>query len=130
MALEYPDNLQYLDSHEYIRLEDDIAIIGISAHAVSELGDIVFLELPVVGDTVEKGESFGTVESVKAVEELRSPVTGTVVDRNSDIVDAPEQLGDDPYGDGWLIKVRLDDPSELDDALSAAEYRAQVEGED
>ena len=83
-----------------------------------------------VGDTVEKGESFGTVESVKAVEELRSPVTGTVVDRNSDIVDAPEQLGDDPYGDGWLIKVRLDDPSELDDALSAAEYRAQVEGED
>ncbi|AFY65571.1 glycine cleavage system protein GcvH [Geitlerinema sp. PCC 7407] len=130
MALEYPDNLQYLDSHEYIRLEDDIAVIGISAHAVSELGDIVFLELPVVGDTVEKGESFGTVESVKAVEELRSPVTGTVVDRNSDIVDAPEQLGDDPYGDGWLIKVRLDDPSELDDALSAAEYRAQVEGED
>jgi len=130
MALEYPDNLQYLDSHEYIRLEDDIAVIGISAHAVSELGDIVFLELPVVGDTVEKGESFGTVESVKAVEELRSPVTGTVVDRNSDILDAPEQLGDDPYGDGWLIKVRLDDPSELDDALSAAEYRAQVEGED
>jgi glycine cleavage system H protein len=130
MALEYPDNLQYLDSHEYIRLEDDIAVIGISAHAVSELGDIVFLELPAVGDTVEKGESFGTVESVKAVEELRSPVTGTVVDRNSDIVDAPEQLGDDPYGDGWLIKVRLDDPSELDDALSAAEYRAQVEGED
>ncbi len=130
MALEYPDNLQYLDSHEYIRLEDDIAVIGISAYAVSELGDVVFLELPVVGDTVEKGESFGTVESVKAVEELRSPVTGTVVDRNSDIVDAPEQLGDDPYGDGWLIKVRLDDPSELDDALSAAEYRAQVEGED
>lgn len=130
MALEYPDNLQYLDSHEYIRLEDDIAVIGISAHAVSELGDIVFLELPAVGDTVEKGESFGTVESVKAVEELRSPVTGTVVDRNSDIVDAPEQLGDDPYGDGWLIKVRLDDPSELDDTLSAAEYRAQVEGED
>ena len=130
MALEYPDNLQYLDSHEYIRLEDDIAVIGISAHAVSELGDIVFLELPVVGDTVEKGESFGTVESVKAVEELRSPVTWTVVDCNSDIVDAPEQLGDDPYGDGWLIKVRLDDPSELDDALSAAEYRAQVEGED
>ncbi len=130
MALEYPDNLQYLDSHEYIRLEDDIAVIGISAYAVDELGDIVFLELPAVGDNVEKGESFGTVESVKAVEDLRSPVTGTVVDRNGDIIDAPEQLADDPYGDGWLIKVRIDDLSELDDALSAAEYRAQVEGED
>jgi glycine cleavage system H protein len=129
MALEYPDNLKYLDSHEYARLDGDIATIGISAFAVDQLGDIVFLELPDIGDTLEKGEKFGTVESVKAVEDLNAPVTGIVLERNDAVVDSPEQLADDPYGEGWLLKVRVEDPEQLDDALSADEYRAQVEGE-
>lgn len=128
MALEYPSDLKYLDSHEYVRLDGEIATIGISSFAVDQLGDIVFLELPEIGDAVTKGESFGTVESVKAVEELNSAVTGTVVERNDVIVESPEQVAEDPYGEGWLLKVRVNDPGEVDDAMSADEYQAQVEG--
>jgi glycine cleavage system H protein len=129
MALEYPDDLKYLDSHEYVRLSDgDLAIVGISAFAVDQLGDIVFLELPEIGETVEKGTKFGTVESVKAVEDLNSPIGGTVLEINSPLLDAPEQIADDPYGQGWLMKVRLDNPGDLADALSASDYRARVEG--
>lgn len=128
-SFEYPDNLKYLDSHEYARLEGEIATIGITAFAVDQLGDIVFLELPEVGDAIAKGEKFGTVESVKAVEDLNAPVSGTVIESNTPLLDSPEQLGEDPYGEGWLLKVRVDDPTELDDALAASEYRAQVEGE-
>ncbi|GAB4350264.1 MAG: glycine cleavage system protein GcvH [Leptolyngbyaceae cyanobacterium] len=129
MALDYPEDLKYLDTHEYARLDEDLVTIGITAFAVDQLGDIVFLELPEIGDTVEKGEKFGTIESVKAVEDLNSPVTGTVVEVNTPLTDAPEQIADDPYIQGWLLKVRIDDPSELEDTLSADEYRAQVEGE-
>lgn len=130
MAFEYPDNLKYLDSHEYARIDDDdVAVIGITAFAVDQLGDIVFLELPDVGDLVEKGEKFGTVESVKAVEDLKAPVSGAVVARNDDLLDVPEQLADDPYGDGWLVKVKMDNPEDLDDAMTADEYKDQL-GED
>jgi glycine cleavage system H protein len=129
MSFEYPEDLKYLDSHEYVRLDGDIATIGISAFAVDQLGDIVFIEVPQTGEAVSQGEVFGTIESVKAVEDLYSPITGTVIDSNQAIVDAPEQLGADPYGEGWLLKIRLDDPSELDGALSARDYRSQVEGE-
>ncbi len=129
MDFEYPSDLKYLDSHEYVRLEGEIATIGISAFAVDQLGDIVFLELPEVGDVVTKGESFGTVESVKAVEDLYPAISGTVIERNEEMIEAPEQVAEDPYGEGWLLKLRVNDPSEVDDALSADEYRAQVEGE-
>lgn len=129
MSLEYPDDLKYLDSHEYVRLDGEIATIGISAFAVDQLGDIVFLELPDIGEAVQKGETFGTIESVKAVENLNSPITGTVVERNEPMLDEPEQVGEDPYGEGWLIKVRVNDPGEVEDALTADEYRAQVEGD-
>lgn len=129
MTLEYPDDLKYLDSHEYVRLDGEIATIGISAFAVDQLGDIVFLELPEIGEALIKGDSFGTVESVKAVEDLKSPITGTVVERNAEVVDAPELVGDDPYGEGWLIKVRIDDPDEIEDAMSSNEYRLVVEGD-
>jgi glycine cleavage system H protein len=129
MAFEYPDDLKYMDSHEYARLDGEIATVGITAFAIDQLGDIVFLELPDVGELVERGETFGTVESVKAVEDLKSPITGTVVERNDPLLDAPEQLADDPYGEAWLLKVRIDDPTELDDAMAADEYRALVEGE-
>ncbi|MBD1861246.1 MULTISPECIES: glycine cleavage system protein GcvH [Trichocoleus] len=128
MAFEYPDDLKYLDSHEYVRLDGDIATIGISAFAVDQLGDIVFLELPEIGDKLVKGETFGTVESVKAVEDLNAPVTGTVIERNTTMVDAPEQVAEDPYGEGWLLKIRIDESEELDEVLTAEEYRQQVEG--
>ncbi|HEY9643028.1 MAG TPA: glycine cleavage system protein GcvH [Coleofasciculaceae cyanobacterium] len=126
--MEYPDDLKYLDSHEYVRLEGEIATIGITAFAIDQLGDIVFLELPEVGDALEQGETFGTVESVKAVEDLKAPVSGTVVERNEPLLDTPEQLAEDPYGEAWMLKIRVNNPDELADTLSADDYRAQVEG--
>jgi glycine cleavage system H protein len=130
MQLDYPDDLKYLDTHEYVRLEGEIATIGVSAFAIDQLGDLVFLELPEVGEALEVGQSFGTIESVKAVEELYPPVSGTVIERNEAMIESPEMIGEDPYGEGWLLKVRLDNPDEeLADTLTADEYRAQVEGE-
>ena len=128
MTFDYPGDLKYLDSHEYVRLEGEVATIGITAFAVDQLGDIVFLELPDIGDAIEKGEKFGTVESVKAVEDLNAPVTGTIIEVNAPLIEAPEGLAEDPYGESWLLKVRVNNHSELDDALSADEYRQQVEG--
>jgi glycine cleavage system H protein len=128
MSFEYPENLRYLDSHEYVRIDGDVATIGITAFAVDQLGDIVFVELPEVGDTVTQGESFGSVESVKAVEDLNAPVSGTVLESNSAIADAPEQLADDPYDNGWLLKVKLEGSPNLADMMTAAEYRDRVEG--
>ena len=131
MELEYPDDLKYLDTHEYVRLDGEIATIGVSAFALDQLGDIVFLELPDIGDSLELESSFGTIESVKAVEDLYPPISGTVIDRNESAIDNPESIVEDPYGEGWLLKVRVSDlDEELSDLLSAAEYRAQVEGED
>ncbi|MBD2245489.1 glycine cleavage system protein GcvH [Nostoc sp. FACHB-892] len=129
MSFEYPQDFRYLDSHEYVRLDGEIATIGITEFAVHELGDIVFLELPEIGDALTRGENFGTIESVKAVEELNSPVTGTVVERNEALINSPEEVSEDPYGEGWFLKVRVNDPGEVEDALTADEYRAQVEGE-
>jgi glycine cleavage system H protein len=130
MELEYPDDLRYLDSHEYVRLEGEIATVGISAFAIDQLGDLVFLELPEVEEALEIGESFGTVESVKAVEDLYPPVSGTVIERNEAMIEAPGAIADDPYGEGWLLKIRVENPDDaLSDTLSASEYRAQVEGE-
>lgn len=128
MSFEYPEDLRYLDTHEYVRLEGEIATIGITAFAVDQLGDIVFLELPEIGDAVSKEETFGTIESVKAVEDLNSPVTGTVIERNEVLIESPEQLAEDPYGEGWLLKVRVNESGEIDDALTANEYSRQVEG--
>ena len=126
---EYPSDLKYLDTHEYVRLEGEIATIGITAFAVDQLGDVVFLELPEIGDAVIKGDTFGNIESVKAVEDLNSPVTGTVIERNDTMIESPEQVAEDPYGEGWLLKVRVNDIGEIDDAMTADEYSAQVEGE-
>ncbi|HYX14731.1 MAG TPA: glycine cleavage system protein GcvH [Nostoc sp.] len=129
MSFEYPQDFRYLDSHEYVRIDGEIATIGITEFAVHELGDIVFLELPEIGDALTRGENFGTIESVKAVEELNSPVTGTVIERNEALINSPEDVSEDPYGEGWFLKVRVNDPDEIEDALTADEYRAQVEGE-
>jgi glycine cleavage system H protein len=129
MSFDYPSDLKYLDTHEYVRLDGEIATIGISAFAVDQLGDIVFLELPDINDEITKGEGFGSIESVKAVEELKSPVTGTVIERNETMIESPEQVAEDPYGEGWFLKVRVNDLSEIDDAMTADEYSAQVEGD-
>lgn len=128
MSLEYPQDLRYLDSHEYVRLDDDIATIGVTQYALNQMGDIVFLDLLEVGVAVAKGDSLGTIESVKAVETLNSPVSGTVIERNQPLIDAPEDIIDDTYGAGWLLKVRLDD-LEIEDTLTADEYSALVEGD-
>jgi glycine cleavage system H protein len=131
MTLEYPEDLRYLDSHEYVRLDGEIATVGISAFAIEELGDIVFLELPELGDAIGVEDNIGTIESVKAVSELYSPVSGTVVDRNEMLIESPEMIADDPYGEGWLIKVRLDNPDDdLEDTFSADEYKSLVEPEE
>ncbi|AFY75289.1 glycine cleavage system H protein [Synechococcus sp. PCC 7502] len=125
----YPDDLKYTDSHEYIRLEGNVATIGITAFAIDQLGDVVFIELPEVGETISKGLPFGSVESVKAVGDVYAPITGKVLAVNHDLADSPETIGNDPYGDSWMIKVEVEDLSELDSALSAADYSSKVEGQ-
>lgn len=125
---EYPEDLKYTNSHEYIRLENNIATVGITAFAIDQLGDIVFLDLPEVGTKVEKGQTFGTIESVKAVEDIYSPVTGTVIESNTTLIDEPENIATDPYGASWLLKVSIEDESELSDTLSASAYSEKVEG--
>ena len=128
MPLSFPDDCRYADSHEYARAEGDLVRVGISAYAVDQLGDIVFVDLPEVGAAVTQGKGFGTVESVKAVEDLVAPISGVVEARNDAVLDSPEQLQGDPYGEGWLLQVRAADPAELDSLMDTATYRAKVEG--
>jgi glycine cleavage system H protein len=124
--LNIPEDLQYTKSHEWVRIEGDTATIGITDHAQDELGDVVFVELPEEGDTFDAGESFGTVESVKAVSDLYTPVGGEVVEVNSALEDAPENINEDPYGEGWIVKLRTTDEADL---LSPEEYEKVVEEE-
>jgi glycine cleavage system H protein len=126
MSFEIPDDCQFLDSHEWARREDRTVRIGISDFAQDELGDVVFVELPAEGDAVTAGEDFGVIESIKAVSDLYAPVSGTVVAVNDDLVDAPELVNEDPYGDGWMVDVEIDDESELDGLLSPDEYDDQI----
>ncbi|HLS20809.1 MAG TPA: glycine cleavage system protein GcvH [Bacillota bacterium] len=125
--MNLPEELKYSKEHEWVRQEGNKVYIGITDFAQSELGDIVFVELPEEGDEVEADESFGSVESVKTVSELYSPVTGTVVEVNEELEDSPEYVNDSPYEDAWMIVVELSDESELDNLLTADEYKAFVE---
>ena len=111
--MEFPQDLSYSSEHEWCRVDGDVATVGITDFAQSELGDVVFLELPEVGDAVSAGGEFGTIEAVKAVAELFAPVSGEVVEVNDAIVDSPETVNEQPYGDGWMIKVKMNDPSEI-----------------
>ena len=124
--MNIPEDLQYTHSHEWVRIEGDTATIGITDHAQDELGDVVFVELPDEGATFDAGESFGTVESVKAVSDLYTPLGGEVVEVNSALEDAPEKINEDPYGDGWIVRLRT---SEETDLLSPEEYEKVVEEE-
>jgi glycine cleavage system H protein len=117
-----PDDRKYTQEHEWVQIEGDVGIVGITDHAASELGDIVFVELPEVGSDVNMGDSVGTIESVKAVADLYTPISGEVVEINEAVVDNPELVGSAPMDDGWLIKVRLADPSELERLLDANAY--------
>ncbi len=117
-----PDDLHYSKDHEWVRVEGTIAVVGITDYAQDSLGDVVYVELPKVGDEFAANESFGSVESVKAVSEVFSPVSGEIVDINQTLADAPEKVNQDPYGAGWMICVRMSNPGEVDSLLTAAEY--------
>ena len=123
------DDLLYSEDHEWVREEDDLLVIGISDYAQEELGDIVFAELPEVEEEFETGDSFGVLESVKAVSDTFIPLGGKVIEVNEELLDHPELINDDPYGEGWLIKIDPFDDSELDELLTAEEYAAFIEEE-
>jgi glycine cleavage system H protein len=122
----YPDDLRYHREHDWARIDGGEAILGITWFAQDSLGELVHYEAPDEGATVEKDASYGEVESVKAVSDLISPLSGEVLEVNAAVVDAPETVNEDPYGEGWLIRIRLSNPSEVDDLLDAAAYRALV----
>ena len=117
-----PEELRYSEKHEWISVDGDIGTVGITDYAQSELGDIVFVELPEAGDVLEQGQAFGTVEAVKTVEDIYSPVSGEVVEVNDSLEEAAEQVNADPYGAGWMVRIRLSRSEEIDDLLSAADY--------
>ncbi len=119
----YPENFRYTKEHEWISVEGDTGTVGITDHAQKELGDIVYVDLPKPGSAVEKMKVMGSVESVKAVSELFSPVSGEVVEVNAALAEAPEKLNQDPHGEAWLVKIRLSNPEELKELLTAAEYQ-------
>lgn len=125
----YPEDRRYTKEHEWIRLEGEVARVGITAHAQEQLGDVVFVELPDVGRRIAEGESFGTVESVKAVSELFSPAAGEVAETNPALADKPESINADPHGEAWMITLKLDDPGILDRLMDAAGYQKFVEEE-
>ncbi len=123
MSNTLPEELKYTKTHEWgLKESDDVVIIGITDHAQQLLGDMVFVELPEVGDTVGMGDELGVVESVKAASDFYAPVSGEVIEVNSELTNAPSLVNSDPYGDGWLVKIRMDEPEEYDELVSAEEY--------
>lgn len=127
--MDFPKELRYSKEHEWARAESNIVTVGITDYAQDSLGDVVYIELPQEGSAVTKDETFGVVESVKAVSDLYSPVSGKVIEVNDALIDSPEVINDDPYGDAWMIKVEISNPAEIDDLLTADEYKEFVEEE-
>lgn len=125
----YPENFRYTKEHEWVRLDGDVGTVGITDHAQEELGDIVYVDLPKVGTAVEQGKTMGSVESVKAVSDLYSPLTGEVTEINPLLADAPEKLNDDPHGEAWLVKIKPSAPAELEKLMSAGDYQAYIGAE-
>lgn len=124
--MNFPADLKYTKDHEWIRVEGNIAYVGITDYAQGELGEIVFVDITTEGETVAREEVFGTIEAVKTVSDLFMPVSGEVLEANAELDDAPELVNEDVYGNGWLIKISISDPSELDDLLTAAEYEKTI----
>lgn len=127
--MNFPDGLKYSREHEWVKVEGNIALIGITDYAQSELGDVVYVELPEVGAVLEANSTFGVVESVKAVSDLYVPVTGKITEVNEQLNDQPELVNSDPFEDGWMLKIEMKDPSELDELLDTEGYKAFVEEE-
>jgi glycine cleavage system H protein len=125
----YPDDLKYTKEHEWLEARGTKATVGVTQYAQAELGDIVYVELPQVGSPVVAGEAFGTVESVKAVSELFAPTSGTVAEVNGALADKPDVVNRDPYGEGWMIRITMADPKEVDGLMSASQYRKYIEDE-
>ncbi|NCN05061.1 MAG: glycine cleavage system protein GcvH [Spirochaetales bacterium] len=128
--MEYKDNVRYQDSHEWARIEGDVAVIGISDYAQDSLGDVVFVEFPDLGKNLTKGQAFGVVESVKAASDVFMPMTGEIIEINVLLKDNPEKINQDPFGDGWIMKVKISQPDEYDTLMSAADYQEYVKGLD
>jgi glycine cleavage system H protein len=124
--MNFPENLKYTKDHEWILVDGNTGTIGITEHAQGELGDVVFVEVPASGKSLKQGESFGTIEAVKAVSDLFSPVSGSVVEVNKALAATPELVNKDPYGEGWMVKIKISNPSELSTLLNAAAYKALV----
>jgi glycine cleavage system H protein len=127
--MKIPDDLKYTKDHEWIRIKNDEAVIGITDFAQHELGDIVFVEVETVGETIDKEDVFGTIEAVKTVSDLFMPVAGEVLEFNEALADEPELVNKDPYGDGWIIKMKITDPSQLDDLLSPSQYKEVIDSD-
>jgi glycine cleavage system H protein len=126
---ETPEDLSYTKDHEWLRVKGNQATVGITDHAQKQLGDVVYVELPKVGDKFEAAEPFGSVESVKAVSEIYMPVSGSVAEVNESLNDSPEQVNEDPYGEGWMIRITIDNPSQVDALLTSIEYDDYIKEE-
>jgi glycine cleavage system H protein len=127
--MKFPKNLRYTREHEWVLIEGNQATVGITDFAQHELGEVVFVELPKIGESVTKDEPFGVVESVKAASDVYAPVSGEVAETNDDLVSSPELINDDPYGDAWLIRVEMSDPTEVEQLMNAVDYKEYVEEE-
>ena len=127
---EVPSELKFLSSHEWVMVEDGVATIGVSDHAQELLGDLVYVELPEIGTTVAAGDSVGVIESVKAASDTYAPISGEVIEINDDLEDAPDRINVDPYGDGWMYKLAIEDPEELENLLDAAAYSESIVDDD
>ena len=123
----YPDNLKYTESHQWVRLEGNVAVIGITDYAQEQLGEVVYLDLPQAGDDVTAGEVMGSVESVKSISDIYSPVSGSVVEVNEPLMDEPAKINADPYGEGWMAKIEMSNPTEVDALLNAVDYQAKLD---
>lgn len=129
MEYEFPDDLKYMKTHEWVRIEGDIATIGITDYAQHQLGDIVYVELPEIGRTLEKESSAGEIESVKAVGEILMPLSGEIVEINAIIIESPESINSSPYGAGWMMKIKVSNSSEINELLSVEDYKKIIEEE-
>jgi len=127
--MDFPDDLKYTEEHEWALLEGDLVSIGITDFAQHQLGDVVFVDLPAVGERVEAGKAFGVVESVKTVSDVYAPISGEIVEINSELLDAPETVNNSPYDDGWMVRIRPDDAADLDELMDATSYQDFIEEE-
>lgn len=125
--MNFPNELKYTKEHEWVKVEGDVGTVGITEFATSELGDVVFVEIETQGESLEKDDSFGTIEAVKTVSDLFMPVSGEIVEVNAKLEDTPEIVNQEPYGEGWLVKIKIENTDELDDLLSAEDYKSEID---